>query len=147
MKHTPEPWEVYNEHYITASDEKIACQFFDRMDYYYSNKDANAARIVECVNALAGIENPAEWVKRMKKIEVILAFDDLKMAQNEAAKIGFGNYGKSNDYETQIATLTKERDGFDSKLEQAYRCGERKATYYKEDGTVILPKNYQGVDG
>ena len=28
---------------------------------------ANAARIVECVNALAGIENPAEWVARAKK--------------------------------------------------------------------------------
>jgi hypothetical protein len=32
-------------------------------------------------------------------------------------------------------------------IDKAYKCGERQLTFYKNNGTVILPRNYEGVDG
>lgn len=32
-------------------------------------------------------------------------------------------------------------------IDKAYKCGERQSTFYKNNGTVILPRNYEGVDG
>ena len=32
-------------------------------------------------------------------------------------------------------------------IEEAYKCGENKSTFYKKDSSVILPSTYQGVDG
>ena len=32
-------------------------------------------------------------------------------------------------------------------IEKAYRAGEKGATYYFKDTTVILPTTYEGVDG
>ncbi len=32
-------------------------------------------------------------------------------------------------------------------IDKAYKCGERQSTFYKKNGTVILPRNYEGVDG
>ena len=32
-------------------------------------------------------------------------------------------------------------------MEKAYRAGEKGATYYFKDTTVILPTTYEGVDG
>jgi hypothetical protein len=46
--HTPGPWVIYNRVNIDAADLSI-CRA----------SPENAARIVECVNACEGIENPA----------------------------------------------------------------------------------------
>lgn len=35
----------------------------------------------------------------------------------------------------------------DKDIEKAYKAGQSGKTFYKKDGTVILPDNYQGVDG
>lgn len=35
----------------------------------------------------------------------------------------------------------------DSDIDKAYSCGERQSTYHKKNGSVILPKTYEGVDG
>jgi alanyl-tRNA synthetase len=35
----------------------------------------------------------------------------------------------------------------EEEIERAYKSGERKQTFYKKNGSVILPKNYEGVDG
>ena len=43
--------------------------------------------------------------------------------------------------EGEIQTYTKED------IENAYRAGENKQTYYFKDTTVILPTSYEGVDG
>ena len=63
-KHTKEPWELVknanNELFNGKSDE---CRWFIFEDCL--QKDAQ--RIVACVNALAGIDNPEEWVENAKK--------------------------------------------------------------------------------
>lgn len=35
----------------------------------------------------------------------------------------------------------------DEDIEKAYKCGERNQTFYMKDGTVILPIDYEGIDG
>jgi len=66
VKHTSEPWVVYN-----AGDEG---------DTYIGDKEghvspiaenfaeADAFRVVTCVNAMAGIEDPAAFVKAVREI-------------------------------------------------------------------------------
>ena len=82
MKHTPEPWKVNqsrheNEPYkivLWSSFRRIAKVYHEGKSIYENEKtsEANAKRIVDCVNALAGIENPKEFVERMAKLEAAL---------------------------------------------------------------------------
>lgn len=76
-KHTPEPWTIENE-------TQVCNDFYELANV---NEIADAARIVTCVNALAGIDDPERWVEMTK--EKIL---ELNMAQ------------------VQLSTVTKERD-------------------------------------
>ena len=48
--------------------------------------------------------------------------------------------GKSEEV-LQVENYTRED------IEKAYRAGEKGATYYFKDTTVILPDTYEGVDG
>ena len=56
-KHTPEPWAVETElnHHIVSSDGKYIVFF--GWEQFPENYEANRARIIACVNALAGL-NP-----------------------------------------------------------------------------------------
>jgi len=72
--HTPEPWtarkksEKFNASEIIGSDgENI---LFD--DYGPDGQvlDENAIRIVACVNAMDGIEDPAAFIEVVKKLEL-----------------------------------------------------------------------------
>lgn len=54
--HTPEPWEARVSYDVTGYP-KIAVQGLARGDA--DRDEANAVRIVACVNALAGIADPA----------------------------------------------------------------------------------------
>lgn len=59
QKHTPEPW--YNDgKVIVGSTPK-----YGRIGGAHDPEDA--IRIVSCVNALAGKENPEKWVKKAEK--------------------------------------------------------------------------------
>ena len=56
MSHTPEPWEVTDLRYIRQSNEpRHVVARASKMD----GMEANARRIVACVNACAGIETYA----------------------------------------------------------------------------------------
>jgi len=63
VKHTPEPWIAIAESpkldtiKHEASGKKI-CQLHDGL-FNYENREANASRIVACVNACAGITTGA----------------------------------------------------------------------------------------
>ena len=65
-KHTAEPWKVSDGRYIRVrdpqsdADKHAICQVYTRGigPERQAESDANAARIVECVNALSGL-NPA----------------------------------------------------------------------------------------
>ena len=78
-KHTPEPWRIaryaYGEDsgaYVSAgpvlNSEKVIATLYP---YSFYNMDAdtanvNAERIVACVNALTGIDDPEAFVKEAK---------------------------------------------------------------------------------
>ena len=70
--HTPEPWtnDSYNLVYSTVNNQTV-CEIQDYLRNAGDSTEhqpeeeatANAERIVKCVNACAGIENPAEFIK------------------------------------------------------------------------------------
>ena len=64
MKHTSEPWE-FKEDWISKGDEAVALVY----GINNSQEHANAARIVACVNACAGMDDPAAEIERLRAIE------------------------------------------------------------------------------
>ena len=66
QKHTPEPWEVegqfYDAHRIVDTNGVPICQLWYKDESPMPNQESNAARIVACVNAMAGIEHPQQFV-------------------------------------------------------------------------------------
>lgn len=51
---------------------------------------------------------------------------------------------KTHELNDQNAKLV---EAFRKQIEIAYRCGESGKTYFFEDTTCILPRNYEGIDG
>lgn len=90
-KQTPTPW-IFNqeEMKIKGSGDydgrTIIANVSTKMDFTrgMSTQCANAARIVECVNALAGIKDPQQFVKDAIEASVIIIElkQQLKNAQN-----------------------------------------------------------------
>lgn len=65
--HSPEPWSTRNFE-IEGSDGPLeAFAFVDRdgNDVFLEYPE-NRERVLACVNALTGIDNPEEWVRRAK---------------------------------------------------------------------------------
>jgi hypothetical protein len=64
-KHTPEPWINDIDHgYVIGTKgnaHPIICRLFDDHGKLYDNTEANAARIVACVNACKNVSN--EWLQ------------------------------------------------------------------------------------
>ena len=70
MKHTPTPWRFdHLKMKIKGTDDvnymTIIANISPNMDYSrgMNTQRANAERIVACVNAMEGIENPEEFMK------------------------------------------------------------------------------------
>jgi hypothetical protein len=92
-KHTPEPWitKVYEENQtriLGPIEEDGNRHWIGDIIGPLSNK-ANAKRIVECVNAFEGIENPAEFISNLKKCLDIYATPELleKIVREEAESL------------------------------------------------------------
>jgi len=69
--HTPEPWRVY----AWLNDSTFAVEYIQpsrvsaficQMNGSNDKSKANASRIVACVNACAGMEDPADEIDRLK---------------------------------------------------------------------------------
>lgn len=58
--HTPGPWHTHCQYHtkIATSDDKTLIATCGIMEIGVEEAEANAARIVACVNACEGIENP-----------------------------------------------------------------------------------------
>ncbi|MBA4304647.1 MAG: hypothetical protein C0424_10520 [Sphingobacteriaceae bacterium] len=70
QEHTPEPWRVDAERptQVILSD-KVYDEFCTWSHPFHQEKqqaEANAARIVACVNAFAHIEDPVTWLPKMR---------------------------------------------------------------------------------
>ena len=70
MTHSPEPWKPQitgggikpRRYWAEASDGHLVCRDTEESPL----GDANMERICACVNALAGIPDPARFMKRVK---------------------------------------------------------------------------------
>ncbi len=65
-RHTSEPWEcgesVNGMWYVASKENKIEML----AEIMQEKAEENASRIVDCVNACAGMKNPAHEINRMK---------------------------------------------------------------------------------
>ncbi len=118
-EHTPGPWEwhwddasllvlhgadILEDHVLACSPCK-ACQKHNGR--CLGPNEANAARIVECVNAMEGIEDPAKFVADVDA-EVPYALCDVQ-ALVEAARSVVSNLAPpSNDQELHATELLTE---------------------------------------
>lgn len=81
-KHTPEPWAYDNEFIVDASDNYLAdCA---GSDFSVEQDRYNAQRIVACVNAMAGIEDPGAFMEVVKQLELDAA--ERIMSENKELK-------------------------------------------------------------
>lgn len=80
MKHTKEPWRV---EYHTGIDKSFLIQgpgfTVDYDDVDHEQADADADRAVACVNALAGIEDPAAFMADAAKLCEALEYNQWGM--------------------------------------------------------------------
>jgi hypothetical protein len=65
MEHTPTPWTERGNN-ITDSANGLICTF-EKGHWTFPNAKYNRHRIVECVNACDGIEDPARWFEDVSK--------------------------------------------------------------------------------
>jgi len=66
--HTQEPWDIrYFNHgtFIHHDKEEIAGMYFGK--YQAKDQEANAKRIVQCVNAMAGIDDPEMFLLLIRR--------------------------------------------------------------------------------
>lgn len=96
-KHTQEPWKVDESrpHLIVLPEKSEAGEGSKYVVCGGGKNEVNAARIVECVNAMAGIEKPQEFMGVVKKLEldayqrVAAERDELKKVLEEAYELCF----------------------------------------------------------
>jgi hypothetical protein len=70
MKHTPEPWKLEKQY---EADRSYTYKIVQEKEGYYpiipcSNFSENFARIVACVNACAGMEDPEAVMNMMRSV-------------------------------------------------------------------------------
>ena len=69
QQHQREPWVlVFKGEFIVSAENRIVCQFFNKRDENFIDYNANADRIVACVNAMAGKPAPERWVSEAEAI-------------------------------------------------------------------------------
>jgi hypothetical protein len=68
MKHTPEPWKVDGGKCRNAIVHEFGQMAIAECWYRgnWENTRANAARIVACINACAGMEDPAKEIEHLR---------------------------------------------------------------------------------
>ena len=98
MNHTPEPWEAIPPTWDCASGRILGPKEADLgkpiigfVSRVLPNNQYNAERIVECVNACAGIENPSAIRSALDALnELLLEFEKVgwtgRITQKEARK-------------------------------------------------------------
>ncbi|WP_320152983.1 hypothetical protein [uncultured Tolumonas sp.] len=87
MNHTPEPWMLFEvgdrfKHQCPASSDRTSILTTAMEDDVYFGavyNDEDARRIVACVNACAGMENPTDEISRLKaeRDDLLAALDGL----------------------------------------------------------------------
>jgi hypothetical protein len=137
MEHTKEPWSVSVEIFDNEGQPETAIQALNcaatvavALDFGRNNpgmREANARRIVVCVNALANVST--EWLEENKLIVVLGApiAERFREAEEEIARLtkqrdelvdkNLAWLNGWNDQQNQITRLTKQRDELAAALE------------------------------
>lgn len=68
--HTPEPWCVVDDTRIYGKGAEVT--FVSGLHANYDEDAANAARIVACVNALNGVDDPAATIQAARNVLALL---------------------------------------------------------------------------
>ena len=74
MKYIPAPWEIteplpsYEKGKMVGVIDNIEKVIFNLRDLKGKEKKGNAQRILDCVNACEGMENPKEEIERLKEL-------------------------------------------------------------------------------
>lgn len=130
-KHTPEPWVSDDRQDIDTdfySDDATGSIIGGCQEYTFAHRDieerrANARRIVTCVNACAGMEDPAAEIAELKRQR-----DELLKALQDAA--------------TSLETIQLRPFGADSYLDDKHSmrayAGARAAVARSVDATFML---------
>lgn len=74
-KHTPEPWRIEWQPGQTPKHTYTHCVMAGDDSLCDTLTEADAARIVTCVNALAGIEDPAAFVEAVRELLLYAEID------------------------------------------------------------------------
>lgn len=102
--HTPEPWKSQGSVFYGNDSHDIG--YADGFSQTLEQDVINAARIVQCVNACAGMENPAEEIAKLK-------------AENEQLSADFWKVHKERtNAEREVARIQKERDAYFDRLHE-----------------------------
>ncbi len=117
-----------------------------------------AQRILFEVMNKGAIENNAEPIDEQSFIDILSDKESkahaFAMAQLEAMEVYKNEAIKGEELAKEhfrkkeveaIIDITKLYN--DTDLFNAYQAGEKRRTFRKKDGSVILPSNYEGVDG
>jgi hypothetical protein len=96
--HTPEPWEV-DDLMIFATEDGIMhrvadCQSVDD-ELTFKTEEANAARIVRCVNAMAGIARPEDIHQDIQDM-INWLHDGTDQESRDMAETWWAKYPKRN---------------------------------------------------
>lgn len=95
MKHSPEPWEYDDRRSLERFDHRFGIFVADNLiigehyggpgDRFFAGRECDLRRAVACVNALAGIDDPAAWVAQAK--ETLKSAEDARRRSVEASKM------------------------------------------------------------
>lgn len=93
LKHTPEPWTLkktwsYMDYYEIHGADDIGVLGEDDSHHEFSILEPNAKRIVDCVNAMTGIENPSEFIENLKQKNIEL----LQLLESIEVMLSQGNF-------------------------------------------------------
>ena len=100
--HTPEPWEVYSDKYSSLVVKAISEQKQNLVVSSGVNR-ADAQRIVACVNAMAGIEDPGAFMEVVKQLKLDAA--ERIMRENKELKESLLETSEALDKYCHLAQL------------------------------------------
>lgn len=81
--HTPEPWKA-KENFITGADRTVITKIIGNGTLVSEDK-ANAERIAQCVNAMAGIEDPNKLRQTFEQVRYLKldAYPEMKAERDQ----------------------------------------------------------------
>lgn len=100
LKHTPEPWTCrksfdvkYNQRIFSIDsdqyEEVVTVWSCEPEGENIVSSEATANRIVDCVNAMTGIENPSEFIENLKQknLELLQLLESIEVMLSQGNSI------------------------------------------------------------